>query len=102
MSSRGKKYTAAEKHFHKRIKQHESKITALTQEIVNLEQDVRRLSTRNFELQVENDKLHECIDRFLGDSDLSVEDLISICERDEKIDNFLSYMDDNVIQHFHY
>lgn len=82
--SKGKKYDAAEKHFRKKEEDYQRRIKYLESTIFQLQSDMSRLAGENGELLAENDSLKDWVERLLSYTELSKEDIKTVCEQDKK------------------
>lgn len=87
--SKGKKFDAAEKHFKKKEGVYQRRIRDLETAVSQLKTDVSRLEVEKGDLVTENNSLKEWVERLLSYTELSKEDIQTVCERDKKRDEAL-------------
>lgn len=82
---KGKKFTAAEKHFEKKRIEYERQIKNLNQQLKNAHDDIRLFRSRYELTEMENEELKEWIERLLEYTELSKEDIKLACEKDQRM-----------------
>ena len=80
---KGKKFTAAEKHFLGEKEKYEKQIKILNEgnDQIRIQRD--KLSSANNKLTEENIQLKNWVERLLQYTELSIEDIKSACEKDK-------------------
>ena len=82
---KGKKFTAAEKHFEKKRVGYERQIKNLNQQLENAHADARLYRSRFELVERENEELKAWIERLLEYTELTKEDIKSACEKDKNM-----------------
>ena len=82
---KGKKFTAAEKHFEKKRLQYEKQIKDLNEQLENAHRDTRLFRSRYEMEERENEELRAWVERMLAYTELSKEDIKQACTKDKKM-----------------
>ena len=82
---KGKKFTAAEKHFEGKKQEYERKIKHLSFELSESRKEISRYKETCNSLQTENEQLKQWVDRLLEYTELSEKDIKEACEKDKRI-----------------
>lgn len=97
MSVKGKKFTAAEKHFVKKEAEYRKELQRKSETIVQMNAIQTELVWNNQKLQDENAQLKDWIERLLQYTELSEADIKKVCEQDkrrgEAMTNFMGLFD---------
>lgn len=80
---KGKKFSAAEKHFEKRKLEYERRIKVLTDNLNTATNSLKELNQELSETKAEKAQLEEWIERLLQYTELSKEDIKAACEKDK-------------------
>lgn len=81
---KGKKFTAAEKHFEKRRLLYQKQINRLNEQLDNAHSDIRIFKSKYETAERKNEELETLVEKLLEYTDLSVEDIKQACARDER------------------
>ncbi len=82
---KGKKFTAAEKHFEKKRVQYEKRIKELNEQLESAHRDIRLFRSRYELAERENEELKAWVERLLEYTELSKEDIKQACTKDKKM-----------------
>ena len=83
---KGKKFTAAEKHFEGKKKEYERKIKYLSFELSESQKETLQYKEMCNTLQTENEQLKQWVDRLLEYTELSEKDIKEACEKDKRME----------------
>lgn len=86
---KGKKFDAAEKHFHEKEVKLRKLISELEKEVSEKADALAEATKKLSALENENAQLKEWIDRLLQYTELSKEDIKEACEKDKKMSGLL-------------
>jgi len=82
---KGKKFTAAEKHFEKKRLQYVKRIKELNEQLESAHRDTRLFRGRYELAERENEELKAWVARLLEYTELSKEDIKQACDKDKKM-----------------
>lgn len=82
---KGKKFTAAEKHFEGKRQEYERKIKHLSFELGESRKETLQYKEMCNNLQTENEQLKQQVDKLLKYTELSEKDIKEACEKDKRI-----------------
>lgn len=81
---KGKHFDAAEKYFKTKEEKYRQQIKNLERIITQQQSDIQNLTDKSEALLAENSSLKEWVERLLSYTELSKEDIKTVCERDTK------------------
>lgn len=90
---KGKKFSAAEKHFEKKQAQYEKKVKDLMCLIDQQRITLSEQADKILALTDENRQLHDWVERLLEYTELSKEDMKAACEKDKRMGSLLMVAD---------
>lgn len=81
---KGKKYDAAERHFIEKQTMYEKRIKGLQETLSNKNAELIKVRQERDELHSENARLQDWVERLLQYTELSREDIKTVCEQDKQ------------------
>ena len=81
---KGKKFNAAEEHFHNKENQYQKRLKQKCETISHMNEIQTGLIHDKQELQAENEQLKEWVERLLKYTELTKEDIQKACDQDKK------------------
>lgn len=88
--AKSKKFNAAEKHFIDKELRYQKQLKRLGDTIAKLSGKNLQLIAEKVELETENTRLNEWIERLLEYTELSKEDIKAVCEQDKRHERAVS------------
>ena len=89
---KGKKFTAAEKHFEKKRIQYEKQIKYLEEQLTYTRKEFRDTIAKYDFCKRENEELKDWVERLLQYTELSKEDIKAACEKDKRMGVALEWL----------
>ena len=89
---KGKKFTAAEKHFEKKRIQLDKRIKYLEEQLDLTRRELRDTIAKYDFCKRENEELKDWVERLLQYTELSKEDIKEACEKDKRLGEALSWL----------
>ena len=82
---KGKKFTAAEKHFEQKRVQYARQIKDLNKQLEEARETIRLYKSRYEQAEQENHALRDWVERLLEYTELTKEDIAKACEKDKRM-----------------
>lgn len=82
---KGRKFSAAEKHFEKKRVQYEKQIKSLNEQLDSAHRDTRLFRGRYELAERENEELKNWLERLLEYTELSKDDIRQTCDKDKRM-----------------